>query len=184
MAKTIKNQIAGKLEDAIAEDLKAKLSSENDKSKEYANLSEEELQNIVHRLGSQISEDYKGKNLVLVSVLKGSVVFMADLMRAITIPCAIDFMAVSSYGKESETSGVVTLKKDVDASLEGKSVIIVEDIIDTGRTLNDVVKILKERNPHSLRVITLLDKPDRRLVDFTRNGHCTANISHKHESAF
>ena len=126
-------------------------------------LSEEELQNIVHRLGSQISEDYKGKNLVLVSVLKGSVVFMADLMRAITIPCAIDFMAVSSYGAGTQTSGVVKIIKDLDTDVvNGADLLIVEDILDSGVTLEYLMKVLSARNPASIKICTLLDKPERR----------------------
>ena len=126
-------------------------------------LSEEELQNIVHRLGSQISEDYKGKNLVLVSVLKGSVVFMADLMRAITIPCAIDFMAVSSYGAGTQTSGVVKIIKDLDTEVvSGADLLIVEDILDSGVTLEYLMRILSARNPNSIKICTLLDKPERR----------------------
>ena len=122
-----------------------------------------ELQNIVHRLGSQISEDYKGKNLVLVSVLKGSVVFMADLMRAITIPCAIDFMAVSSYGAGTQTSGVVKIIKDLDTDVvNGADLLIVEDILDSGVTLEYLMKVLSARNPASIKICTLLDKPERR----------------------
>ena len=126
-------------------------------------LSEEDLQNIVHRLGSQISEDYKGKNLVLVSVLKGSVLFMADLMRAITIPCTIDFMAVSSYGAGTQTSGVVKIIKDLDTEVvSGADLLIVEDILDSGVTLEYLMKILSARNPNSIKICTLLDKPERR----------------------
>ena len=126
-------------------------------------LSEEELQNIVHRLGSQISEDYKGKNLVLVSVLKGSVVFMADLMRAITVPCTIDFMSVSSYGSGTKTSGVVKIIKDLDTDVvNGADLLIVEDILDSGVTLEYLMKVLSARNPASIKICTLLDKPERR----------------------
>ena len=129
-------------------------------------LSEEDLENIVHRLGSQISEDYKGKNLVLVSVLKGSVVFMADLMRAITIPCTIDFMSVSSYGAGTKTSGVVKIIKDLDTDVvSGADLLIVEDILDSGVTLEYLMKILSARNPNSIKICTLLDKPERRKAD-------------------
>ncbi len=128
-------------------------------------ISEEELAEIVKRIGAQISEDYKDKDLLLVSVLKGSVVFMADLMRAITIPCNIDFMAVSSYGSGSKSSGVVKIIKDLDKSIEGKDLLIVEDILDSGRTLNYIKDILFARNPKSIRICTLFDKPDRREVD-------------------
>lgn len=128
-------------------------------------ISEEELANIVRDLGDRISEDYKGKDLLLVSVLKGSVIFMADLMRAIKIPCNIDFMAVSSYGSGTKSSGVVKIIKDLDSSIEGKDLLIVEDILDSGRTLSYIREILNARNPSSIRICTLFDKPDRREVD-------------------
>ena len=128
-------------------------------------ISEEELAQTVKKLGAQISEDYKNKDLLLVSVLKGSVIFMADLMRAITIPCNIDFMAVSSYGSGSKSSGVVKIIKDLDKSIEGKDLLIVEDILDSGRTLNYIKDILLARNPKSIRICTLFDKPERREVD-------------------
>ncbi len=126
--------------------------------------SEETLKEIVERLGKQISEDYKDKNLLLVSVLKGSVIFMADLMRAITVPCAIDFMCVSSYANKTESSGVVKIVKDLDINLEGRDVLIVEDILDSGKTLSYIKSILLSRNPKSIRICTLLDKPERRVV--------------------
>ncbi len=135
----------------------------NDIEKVY--YSEEQLREIVERLGKQISEDYKDKNLLLVSVLKGSVVFMADLMRAITVPCAIDFMCVSSYKSGTESSGVVKIVKDLDINLEGYDLLIVEDILDSGKTLSNLKKILVSRNPKSIRICTLLDKPERRVVD-------------------
>lgn len=135
----------------------------NDIEKVY--YSEEKLQETVERLGKQISEDYKDKNLLLVSVLKGSVVFMADLMRAITIPCAIDFMCVSSYKSGTESSGVVKIVKDLDINLEGYDLLIVEDILDSGKTLSSLKKILTSRNPRSIKICTLLDKPERRVVD-------------------
>ncbi len=127
--------------------------------------SEETLKGIVKDLGRRISEDYKDKNLLLVSVLKGSVVFMADLMRAITVPCEIDFMCVSSYASGTTSSGVVKIIKDLDINLEGKDVLIVEDILDSGRTLNYIISILEKRNPASIKICTLLDKPERRVVD-------------------
>jgi hypoxanthine phosphoribosyltransferase len=128
--------------------------------------SEEDLHNIVKRLGAEISRDYEGKNLLLVSILKGSVVFMADLMREITVPCKINFMSVSSYGNSTEnTTGAVKIEKDLDINLEGLDVLIVEDILDSGRTLNYVRNILLTRNPASLKICTLLDKPERRVVD-------------------
>lgn len=126
-------------------------------------LSEEELSEIVKRLGAQITADYTGKNLVLVSVLKGSVLFMADLMREIKIPCAIDFMSVSSYGAGTKTSGVVKIIKDLDTDVvEGSDLLIVEDILDSGVTLDYLMKVLSARNPNSIRICTLLDKPERR----------------------
>ncbi len=128
-------------------------------------FTEEEIAEIVQNMGRQISEDYKGKNLLLVSVLKGSLVFMADLMRAITIPCAIDFLSVSSYGNGTVTSGEVRILKDLDVSLEGKDLLVVEDILDSGMTLSYLLKNLSARKPASIRLCTFLDKPERRRVD-------------------
>ena len=124
--------------------------------------SEEELEAKCAELGAQISKDYEGKNLLLVSVLKGAVVFMTDLMRHITVPCSIDFMVVSSYGNGVKTSGVVKIVKDLDADLAGKDLLIVEDILDTGMTLHYLKQLLQDRNPNSIRIATLLDKPERR----------------------
>ena len=139
-------------------------------------VSEEALKAKVAELGAQISRDYEGRNLVLVSILKGSVVFMADLMRAVTIPCSIDFMVVSSYGgSNTTTSGLVKIIKDLDGDLSGKDVLIVEDIIDSGRTLSYLIEILKQRNPNSIRLCTLLDKPERRVRD-VRVDYCCFNI--------
>ena len=127
---------------------------------------EEQLKAKVAELGAQISRDYAGKNLVLVSILKGSVVFMADLMRAVSIPCNIDFMVVSSYGgSNTTTSGLVKIIKDLDGDLSGKDVLIVEDILDTGVTLSNLVPMLKMRNPNSVKICTILDKPSRRKAD-------------------
>lgn len=128
-------------------------------------LSQEELSNIVSTLGKRITEDYQGKELMLVSILKGSILFMADLMRAIDLPCTIDFMAVSSYGSGTKTSGVVKIIKDLDSSIEGKDILIVEDILDSGRTLSYIKEILLARNPKSIKICTLFDKPDRREAD-------------------
>lgn len=128
-------------------------------------FSKEELHSIVARLGKQISEDYENKNLMLVSVLKGSVIFMADLMREITVPCDIDFMCVSSYGSGTKSSGNVKIIKDLDINLEGKDLLLVEDILDSGKTLSYICKMLKTRNPRSIRICTLLDKPERREAD-------------------
>lgn len=129
--------------------------------------SREYLEGIVEKLGRRISEDYRGKDLLMVSILKGSVVFMADLMRAITIPCSIDFMSVSSYGSGTKTSGVVKIIKDLDINLEGRDLLLVEDILDSGMTLSYLLEILKSRGPRSIRLCTLFDKPDRRKADVT-----------------
>lgn len=128
-------------------------------------LSAEEIQEKVKELSAQISQDYEGKNLLLISILKGSIVFMSDLMRAITIHCKIDFMAVSSYGSSTKTSGVVRILKDLDIPLENYDVLIVEDILDSGMTLDYITKILNERHPKSIKICTLLDKPARRKID-------------------
>ncbi|MFL5779250.1 MAG: hypoxanthine phosphoribosyltransferase [Chloroflexota bacterium] len=129
-------------------------------------VSEAEIQAKVTELGRLISADYAGRRLTLVSVLKGSLPFMADLMRAITIPVRIDLMEVSSYGgTATESSGLVRILKDLSASIVGEEVLIVEDIIDTGLTLNYLIRYLRGKNPASLRICTLLDKPARRLVD-------------------
>lgn len=128
-------------------------------------VSEQQLKDKVAQLGAQISQDYVGKDLVLVSILKGAVVFMADLMRAVTIPCSIDFMVVSSYGAGTTTTGLVKIIKDLDSDLSGKDVLIVEDILDTGVTLSNLVPMLKMRNPNSVRICAILDKPSRRRAD-------------------
>lgn len=128
-------------------------------------ISKEELAKKVQEIGAQISKDYEGKNLMMVSVLKGSVVFMADLMRAVTVPAEIDFMSVSSYGSGAKTSGVVKIIKDLDIELAGRDLLIVEDILDSGLTLSYIKKILMERGPRSIKICTLLDKPERRKAD-------------------
>lgn len=129
-------------------------------------VSEEQLQNKVSELGAQISRDYKGRDLLMVSILKGSVVFMADLMRAVKIPCGIDFMVVSSYGGANTMStGLVKIVKDLDADLTGKDVLIVEDILDTGITLSHLLPVLRMRNPRSVRLCTILSKPSRRKAE-------------------
>ena len=130
-------------------------------------FTEEEIRQIVQDMGAKISRDYEGKNLLMVSVLKGSVVFMADLMRAVTVPCRIDFMSVSSYGSGVKTSGVVKIIKDLDIPLSGYDVLIVGDILDSGMTLSYLLEILKSRGPRSIRLCTLFDKPDRRKADVT-----------------
>ena len=129
-------------------------------------LSEEQIAAKVTELGRAISAEYRGRDLVLVSVLKGSLPFMADLMRAITVPLRIDLMEVSSYGGlTTESSGLVRILKDLSASIDGRDVLLVEDIIDTGLTLNYLLRYLRGKNPRSLRICALLDKPARRLVE-------------------
>ena len=128
-------------------------------------LTESDLENKISQIGKKISEDYKGRELVLIGVLKGSVMFMADLMKKIEIPCSMDFMAVSSYGSSTKSSGVVRILKDLDFGIEGKDVLIVEDIIDTGVTLKYLVEYLKARKPNSLGICSLLNKQERRKVD-------------------
>ena len=119
----------------------------------------------VRELGDIINRAYARQDLLLVSVLKGSIIFMADLIRAITIPHEIDFMATSSYGAGTSSSGVVRILKDLNSSIEGRNIVLVEDIIDSGHTLSYLMRILQERQPASLRIMTLLDKPERREVD-------------------
>ena len=129
-------------------------------------LTEAQIQTRVAELGAQVSQDYAGRALTLVSVLKGSLPFMADLMRSITQPLRIDLMEVSSYGgATTESSGLVRILKDLSSSIEGEDVLIVEDIIDTGLTLNYLLRYLRGKNPATLRICTLLDKPARRLVE-------------------
>ena len=130
-------------------------------------ISEEELQERIKELGEQISRDYVGKDLVLISVLKGSVILMADLMRAITIPCKIDFLATSLYKDETVPTGEVRFTKDLDKPIAGSDVLIVEDILDSGKTLSFVEDTLLVRNPASIKICTLLDKPERRQVDIS-----------------
>ena len=135
-------------------------------------LSEEEIAAKVQEIGAQISKDYADKNLLLVSVLKGSVVFMADLMRAITVNAAIDFMSVSSYGSGVKTSGEVKIIKDLDRPLEGLDLLLVEDILDSGMTLSYLRDMLSKRGPKSIRIATLLDKPARRQADIQADYVC------------
>lgn len=130
-------------------------------------ITEEELKEIVAQLGKKITEDYKGKNLFLITVLKGAVVFLGDLMRAIECPCEIEFMVTSSYGSGTVSSGNVKIVKDIDVPLEDKDVLIVEDILDSGLTLDFLMDLLKNRNPKSIAICTLLDKPSRRVADIT-----------------
>jgi len=123
------------------------------------------LQRRIHELGEEISTDYTGRDLLLVGVLKGAVFFMADLMRNLTIPCEIDFMAISSYGDSTDSSGVVRILKDLDINIEGRDVLVVEDIIDSGLTLSYLMRNLEAREPASLDICALLTKPERREID-------------------
>lgn len=129
-------------------------------------ITKEEIAAAIDKAGKEIDKIYDGRPILLVSILKGAFVFMADLCRAVSAPCEIGFMCAKSYYEGTVSSGVVQITMDLDHDISGYHVVIVEDIIDTGRTLNDIVKLLKGRNPLSLRVVTLLDKPSRRLVDF------------------
>ena len=128
-------------------------------------ISEQQLADAVKKLGEQISRDYADRNLMMVSVLKGSVVFMADLMRAISVPASIDFMSVTSYGKGVKTSGVVRIIKDLDEELDGRDILIVEDILDSGMTLSYLKEHIMAKGARSIRIATLLDKPERRRVE-------------------
>ena len=127
-------------------------------------LSEEKVNEKIAEMGKRISEDYAGKSVHLICILKGSVFFTCELAKRITVPVSMDFMSVSSYGDGTKSSGVVRIAKDLDETLEGKDVIVIEDIIDSGRTLSYLMEILSKRNPASLRLCTLLDKPDRRVT--------------------
>ena len=128
-------------------------------------LSEEEVDARIRQIAAKISKDYAGKEIHMICVLKGGVFFTCELAKRITVPVSLDFMSVSSYGDDTKSSGVVKIVKDLDQPLIGKDVLIVEDIIDSGRTLSYLIDILKGRNPNSIHLCTLLDKPDRRLVD-------------------
>jgi hypoxanthine phosphoribosyltransferase len=125
----------------------------------------EELEGRVRELGEEISRDYEGRDLLLVGVLKGAIFFLSDLMRHLSVPCEVDFMAVSSYGSSTDSSGVVRILKDLDAAIEGREVLIVEDIVDSGLTLSYLYRILSAREPASVRVCALLTKPARRTVE-------------------
>ena len=128
-------------------------------------LSEEIVDKRIQELGEQISKDYAGQEIHLVCVLKGGVFFMCELAKRISLPLSMDFMSVSSYGDDTESSGIVKIIKDLDEKLEGKEVIIVEDIVDSGNTLSYLLEILKQRKPSSLKICTLLDKPSRRISE-------------------
>lgn len=128
-------------------------------------FSEEVLTKRIKELAEEISTDYKGKDLLVVGILKGSVIFAAELIKNISTPCEIDFMAVSSYGNSTETSGIVRILKDLDSNIEGKDILIVEDIVDTGVTLAYLLKYLKARKANSIEIVALLNKPARRTSD-------------------
>ena len=128
-------------------------------------ISEDKVAEKIQEMADTINKDYAGKSVHIIGVLKGSIFFMCELAKRIEVPVTMDFMSVTSYGNDTKSSGVVRLIKDLDESIEGRNVILVEDIMDSGRTLSYLVKILKERKPASFRIITLLDKPDRRVVD-------------------
>ena len=139
-----------------------------DFSKEYnisVHLTEEQLNKRIDEIGADITKKYKGQSVYLICILKGSIFFTTELAKRIELPMTIDFMSVSSYGSQTESSGVVNIKKDLECSIEGENVIVVEDIIDSGNTMSKLLKVLQQRNPKSLTVCTLLDKPDRRVVD-------------------
>ncbi|WP_332493115.1 hypoxanthine phosphoribosyltransferase [Niameybacter sp.] len=128
-------------------------------------IAEQDLQRRIEELGAQISKDYEGKEIIMLCVLKGGVMFMTDLAKRVTVPMKMEFMAVSSYGDEYKSSGIVKIIKDLDEPIDGKDVLIVEDIIDSGRTLSYLKNVLEGRNPSSIKICTLLDKPDQRVVD-------------------
>jgi len=128
-------------------------------------IEEEALRNRIRELGEEISADYAGRDLLLIGVLKGAVFFMADLMRRLTVSCEVDFMAISSYGASTDSSGVVRILKDLDINIEGRDVLVVEDIIDSGLTLSYLIRNLEARDPASLEVCALLTKPERREID-------------------
>ena len=135
-------------------------------------FSEEEVDRVIEEQARKISKDYEGKQIHLVCVLKGGVFFMCELAKRITVPVTMDFMALSSYGDGTTSSGYITMKKELDESIQGKDVLIVEDIVDSGRTLKYLVEELSRRNPASLALCTLLDKPDRRVVDIKADYTC------------
>ena len=128
-------------------------------------LAEEEVDKRIKEIGEQITKDYAGKQVHLICVLKGGVFFMCELAKRIEVPVSMDFMAVSSYGNDTKSCGVIKIVKDLDESMTGKDVLVVEDIVDSGRTLSYLLMMLKERKPNSLKLCTLLDKPERRVID-------------------
>ena len=138
-------------------------------------ISEEEVDARIQEVADQINKDYAGREIHMICVLKGGVFFMCELAKRIKVPVSLDFMSVSSYGDDTKSSGVVKIVKDLDQPLEGREVLVVEDIIDSGRTLSYLLKILQNRNPHNVRLCTLLDKPERRVVDVNVD-YCCFNI--------
>jgi hypoxanthine phosphoribosyltransferase len=128
-------------------------------------IDEDSLQRRIADLGDEVSADYAGRDLLLIGVLKGAVFFMADLMRRLTVPCEIDFMAISSYGGQTDSSGVVRILKDLDMNIKGREVLVVEDIIDSGLTLSYLMRNLRSREPASLEICALMTKPSRREID-------------------
>ena len=139
-------------------------------------LSEEEVDARIQQVAAKISKDYAGKEVHLICVLKGGVFFTCELAKRITVPVTMDFMSVSSYGAGTKSSGIVKIVKDLDQPLEDKEVLVVEDIIDSGRTLSYLLDVLKRRNPNSVKLCTLLDKPDRRVVEGVDVDYCCFNI--------
>lgn len=135
-------------------------------------LSEEEVDKRIAEIAAKISEDYNGEQVHMICVLKGGVFFTCELAKRLTIPVSIDFMSVSSYGADTKSSGVVKIVKDLDEGIEGKNVLVVEDIIDSGRTLSYLLEYLRNRNPKSLKLCTLLDKPERRVVEVNVDYTC------------
>ena len=138
-------------------------------------ISEEDVDARIQEVADQINKDYAGREIHMICVLKGGVFFMCELAKRITVPVSLDFMSVSSYGDDTKSSGVVKIVKDLDQPLEEKDVLVVEDIIDSGRTLSYLLKILQNRNPHNVRLCTLLDKPERRVTD-VKVDYCCFNI--------
>ena len=132
-------------------------------------LTEEEVDKRIQEIGEQISKDYEGKQVHLVCVLKGGSFFMCELAKRISVPVSLDFMSVASYGSDTKSSGVVKIVKDLDDSIKRKDVLVVEDIVDSGRTLSYLLEMLRDRGPASLKLCTLLDKPDRRVIDVNVN---------------
>ena len=139
-------------------------------------LPEQKVNARIEEIAQKISSDYAGQEVHLICILKGSVFFTCELAKRITVPVPLDFMSVSSYGDDTKSSGVVKIVKDLDQPLEGKDVLVVEDIIDSGRTLSYLMKVLKARKPNSIHLCTLLDKPDRRVVQDVQVDHCCFEI--------